>query len=678
MYYAAVSVLALILNLIINREALKTVLNRSGEKGSEKRAVFRYSFFLMMANCYFVVDSLWGILYEHHENSVLFPLLYSDCVFYFIFIFLTMLSWIRYIVAYLDKKGRRSKMLLYAVWSMFMVALINLVINRFYPFIFSFDENHVYIPGTGRHLAFLFQIGLYLVTSTYMFYIAKRSLGEEKHRYIAVGATCFVMDIFLIFQILNSRYPFYAMGLMIGISVIHVYVEAGERKEMRIYDQIASGLAEAYEAMYYINIETGRYREFSISQEYASLNVPVDGQDFYSETYMNIPRYVHPDDRDFARSLYTKETLLKNLEGKRSFSYKYRIMIGDQPRFFLFTVMLAKDKKHFVLYEKDIQDDITAEKQMQEYRKKYVSFSQIAESLASNYDVLYYVDAEDCSYISYEYRNYYGQLDMQRSGDDFYADQKAVIPKIVHKSDVELVLNFLDRDQLSTNLSAHNSSSIDYRVMAGRRSHYVRLTARKTGDGSHYIIGIENIDDEVKKEKQHLKELNTEKELARRDELTGVKNKTAYTELERSIQGNLDNHLDYLPFALVVCDSNNLKKINDTEGHVAGDEYIKKSASTLCEIFTHSPVFRVGGDEFVAFLRGNDYTNREALLKELRDQIRENLINGNGPILASGMAEYIPENDTQVSEIFDRADRDMYEEKQRLKTEEAGVKTNAG
>ena len=116
------------------------------------------------------------------------------------------------------------------------------------------------------------------------------------------------------------------------------------------------------------------------------------------------------------------------------------------------------------------------------------------------------------------------------------------------------------------------SCSIDYRVVAFKKTHYVRMTVRKTTNGTHYIIGIENIDDEVKREKQHLKALNTEKELARRDELTGVKNKTAYTELEKSVQSNIDNGLDYLPFAIVVCDANNLKRINDTRGHVAGDE----------------------------------------------------------------------------------------------------------
>ncbi len=79
-----------------------------------------------------------------------------------------------------------------------------------------------------------------------------------------------------------------------------------------------------------------------------------------------------------------------------------------------------------------------------------------------------------------------------------------------------------------------------------------------------------------------------------RDELTGVKNKNAYKELEQSIQGNMDNGMDYLPYGLIVCDANNLKKINDTMGHAAGDEYIKACAKLLCNIFVHSPVFRVG------------------------------------------------------------------------------------
>ena len=200
------------------------------------------------------------------------------------------------------------------------------------------------------------------------------------------------------------------------------------------------------------------------------------------------------------------------------------------------------------------------------------------------------------------------------------------------------------------------------------------MTVQKTSNGKHFIIGIENIDDEVKREKQQLKALNTEKELARRDELIGVKNKTAYNELEKSVQENIDNGMDYLPFGLIVCDTNELKKINDSKGHMAGDEYIKKSAKLLCDIFVHSPVFRVGGDEFVVFLRGEDYSNRENLMQTLKDRILENLQSKSGPVLAAGMAEYTSKSDSLVAEIFDRADKAMYKNKRELKKAQSLLK----
>lgn len=663
--------MALVLNNIINHDTLQILRTKpAGPKGETRTDQRRHAQFLVAANCYFIADLAWGVLYAFHDKDALFPVLYIDCFLYFFFMFLSMLTWIRYIVAYLNKRGRKSKTLLYAVWAMFTLTLINLFVNIFRPFIFSFNDAHEYIPGSGRHLAFVVQIALYLVTTLYMFYIAHKAVGGEKARYYAVGLTCFSMEVFLILQIFAPNYPFYAAGLMVGIGVIHTFVEAGEKKEKMIYDHIANSLAEDYDAMYYINIETGEYREFAASSKYASMKVPVGGKDFYTETQANVDRFVHPDDRQFASGLYTKEVMLKKLEHKKSYSYKYRLMINGQPRFFLFTVLLAVDGEHFVLYEKDIDDELTAENMRLAEQKDHVTFSKIAEILAVNYDVIYYVDAADSSYISYECRNVYGDLNMQKSGDDFFVDSRKDIAMIVHKSDRDRVLNFVNKKHISRTLKNQKSCEIDYRVTAFKKTHYVRMSIRKATDGSHYIIGIENIDDEVKKEKQYLKALNTEKELARRDELTGIKNKNAYHELEASIQAGIDNGMDYLPFAFVVCDANNLKKINDSEGHVAGDEYIRNAAKLLCDIFAHSPVFRVGGDEFVVFLSGNDYSVRTELMEKLRSRILENQKSGSGPVLASGMAEFEPETDSLVTDIFDRADKEMYENKEEIKRKE--------
>ncbi|MCR5010871.1 MAG: diguanylate cyclase [Lachnospiraceae bacterium] len=670
MDYSIIGILALILNLIMNRETFRHFGIRSESKEPESQTIIRYSNFLTAANCYFIADIAWGILYEHHDIPEFFPFLYSACVFYYIFMFLTILTWVRYIVAYLDKKGRRSKIMLGAVWTMFILGLIYLMINRFHHFIFSFNDAHEYIVEPGRAIAFILQIVLYMVLAVYILCVAHKSTDREKVRHIAVGITCFVMDLFLILQITDAEYPSYAIGLMIGICVIHSFVEADEMKEKDIYDSIATSLAEDYDAMYYVDIETGEFREFSTSQKYDSMNVQAEGRDFYAETLVNIDKCVHPDDREFAKSLYSKEAMLKILGDRRSCSYKYRLMIGGKPKYFRFNVIRANDDRHLVLYEKDIDDEITAETMRREDQKKHITFSQIAESLAANYDVLYYVDAADSGYISYECQNIYGQLDMKKSGDDFYEDSRQDIQQIVHRSDRDLVLDFLDREHMTAALEGRKRYSIDFRIMTEGVAQYVRMTARKTSDSTHFIIGIENIDAEVQKEKQHLKDLNAEKELARRDGLTGLKNKTAYNELVKSVQTNIENGMDYLPFALVVCDANNLKRINDSEGHVAGDEYIKSSAALLSGIFAGSPVFRVGGDEFVVFLRGDDYTNRAELMERLHSEIRENLKSGSGPILASGMSEYNPETDNLVSEIFDRADREMYEDKQSLKKEQ--------
>ena len=127
MYYSLASQLALILNLIVNRGALRNIWTKPGADRREQKALIRYSWFIIAANCYFASDIAWGFLEAHHENPALFPIFYSVTVFYFIFQFWTMLAWLRYIVAYLDKRGRRSKILLYSAWTFFVIGLIYLI-----------------------------------------------------------------------------------------------------------------------------------------------------------------------------------------------------------------------------------------------------------------------------------------------------------------------------------------------------------------------------------------------------------------------------------------------------------------------------------------------------------------------------------------------------------------------
>ena len=98
--------------------------------------------------------------------------------------------------------------------------------------------------------------------------------------------------------------------------------------------------------------------------------------------------------------------------------------------------------------------------------------------------------------------------------------------------------------------------------------------------------------------------------MALRDSMTNVGNKTAFT---RSISALRDTD----EYGIVLMDVNNLKKINDTYGHEAGDAYIKGCCQVLCDTFAHSPVFRIGGDEFAVILKGQDFKNRHDLMEQI-------------------------------------------------------------
>ena len=85
----------------------------------------------------------------------------------------------------------------------------------------------------------------------------------------------------------------------------------------------------------------------------------------------------------------------------------------------------------------------------------------------------------------------------------------------------------------------------------------------------------------------------------------------------------------------------------------------------ICRIFKHSPVYRIGGDEFAVVLTGEDYKAREILTRQFREQMKFNHADGLAT-LACGMAVYIPQKDKSVSVVFNRADAAMYRNKKQF------------
>lgn len=436
------------------------------------------------------------------------------------------------------------------------------------------------------------------------------------------------------------------------------------RKEAMTYNDIATQLAERYDTIYYVDLETDYYVEISSTDMYRAMNVPVEGKDFFEESVANARRIIHKKDQEIFIEHCIKEKILKKLEGEPTVQFDYQIIYEGSVIYARLYIMMTKDKKHLLYCVENRQAEHEAEAALRREKERSIIYGQIAESLASYYATIYYVNTENDSYIEFESSDIYKNLQVPDKGDDFFEESRKNIMRVVYPDDRDKVVSIMSKEVVLEKLRDKRLFTERYRLVIDDKIKYTRLSIMWAQDKKHLIVGIENIDDQVRA-------LKTVKEKAIRDELTGVRNKNAFHEYESDLQKRV-NAEEIDEFAIVMCDLNDLKKINDTRGHKAGDKYIKDSCKMICRVFTHSPVFRIGGDEFVAVLVGEDYENREELLEGLRKQVLENVKNDDIIVVATGMADYDSETDSRVTDVFERADKLMYKNKRSLKNKKKG------
>lgn len=386
MYYSSFGMLALVLTAIINYDVLR---NRKKEKwGSAK---VKYKYFLLSIMAYYITDVLWGIFYDAH----LIGLVYADTVLYFLFMALSILFWIHYVVDFLGGKGCFTKILKYAGFIYLAFMAISLIVNMFVPVVFSFDSDMVYCTKFLRDVTLIIQIVFFFATHIYTLVNSTRMQGKERRHLRIIGLSSIIMTAFILVQTFFPLLPFYAIGLLIATCLVETFIT---------HDEIL----------------------------------------------------------------------------------EYSDKLGDANR------------------------------------KIYI------------------------------------------------------------------------------------------------------------------------------------------------DPLTGIKNVHAYFEDLEKFNNKINDH-ELKELAVAVFDLNGLKKVNDTKGHEAGDKYIQVASQFICRKFKHSPVYRIGGDEFVALLTGEDYENRASIIKSFEEEIEQNAREGLMLVVASGYSDFVEGKDNDCRAVFNRADRKMYERKDYLK-----------
>jgi len=156
------------------------------------------------------------------------------------------------------------------------------------------------------------------------------------------------------------------------------------------------------------------------------------------------------------------------------------------------------------------------------------------------------------------------------------------------------------------------------------------------------------------------------------DPLTGIGNRAAYERATDALKARMGK--ENVSFTLVVLDLNGLKTVNDTDGHEAGDMFIRDAARAISSVFGEGRSYRFGGDEFAAILEDADLNTNEQWSKMIHEAISQVNVQRafdeeddrpySKPLsIAWGIATYDSGKHATYDDVFNEADQQMYDHK---------------
>ena len=209
-----------------------------------------------------------------------------------------------------------------------------------------------------------------------------------------------------------------------------------------------------------------------------------------------------------------------------------------------------------------------------------------------------------------------------------------------------------------------------HQALDGRRFYVDVSLSQFYMEGQSYLFVMERDITEQKRAQEELRALSLI------DELTGLYNRRGFLTLARQQLKMADRM--HRGLFLLFADLDDLKNINDTQGHSTGDQALKDVARIMKDTFREPDILaRLGGDEFVVLaMEGASAASADILNSRLQKTLTSFTQNNRRPFhlsLSQGVVRHQPGQAVSIEELMAQADRLMYDKKRKKKSAEGGT-----
>ena len=437
-----------------------------------------------------------------------------------------------------------------------------------------------------------------------------------------------------------------------------------------INTHIAQSLAHGCTDLFYVNLETEEYIEYHAEKSGGALAEVRRDKQFFDSCKREAELFVHPDDRELFVGAMDRRRLPEELDkGGNSFTMIYRRILDDKPVYVKMKASrIADDGRFVVISVTDVDRQVKQRRMEEQMIEERIIYARL-HALTGNFICVYVVEPETGKYREFSATvNYEESFGQEKEGTDFFRAVRDAARTFNHPDDLENFLTAFTKKNVMSDIERTGIFTFGYRLLMDGKPVHVQIKAAMVDEkeGRRLVVGINDIDAQVRQEEEQAKRLAQAQSMVNIDALTGVNNKHAYLSAEDKLNRRIAEHRQ-TEFAIVMFDVNDLKKVNDNEGHQAGDQYLRDACDIICGIFERGSVYRIGGDEFAVIAQGDDYARIGRLMGRM-NRHNANAIRYGGIIIACGMSRY--DNDRCVAPVFNRADQNMYDNKNDLKADQ--------
>ena len=203
------------------------------------------------------------------------------------------------------------------------------------------------------------------------------------------------------------------------------------------YENIARALATDYFNLFYVNLETDEYIEYTSNVGEDELATERHGSHFFKECRDAVPDNVYKDDVMLFLESFTKENIIRVLDAQGNFVLTYRLLKFGMPCYVSMKIMrMQNDRKHIIIGVSNIDAQMKEKMQLEQAKQDRIVFSRMM-ALSGDYICIYIIDLKTNSYIEYRSTAEFQEMGIQQEGRDFFVDTQVNADKAVAEEDRE-------------------------------------------------------------------------------------------------------------------------------------------------------------------------------------------------------------------------------------------------